>query len=71
VIPLLAPALAQAFAARGWALPQSIDRVYSSALAQRELGWAPRFGPDEVLRQLDEHSPEVLPPPHGKRSTEE
>lgn len=71
VIARRAPALAQAFAARGWALPQSIDRVYSSALAQRELGWAPRFGPDEVLRQLDGHSPEVLPPPHGKRSTEE
>jgi len=57
-----APALVQAFADRGWALPASIDRVYSPALAERELGWQPRFGFAEVLRQLDETSPEVLPP---------
>jgi hypothetical protein len=57
-----APALAQAFADRGWALPASIDRVYSPALAQRELRWQPRFGFADVLRQLDEASPEVLPP---------
>ncbi|MDH4393981.1 MAG: NAD(P)-dependent oxidoreductase [Aquabacterium sp.] len=57
-----APALAQAFADRGWALPASIDRVYSPALARRELRWPPRFGFADVLRQLDEVSPEVLPP---------
>jgi UDP-glucose 4-epimerase len=57
-----APALVQAFAERGWALPASIDRVYSPALARRELGWQPRFGFAEVLRQLDDESPEVLPP---------
>jgi UDP-glucose 4-epimerase len=62
VIARRAPALAQAFAARGWPLPPSIDRVYSPAAAQHELGWAPRFGPDEVLRQLDARSAEVLPP---------
>ncbi len=56
-----APALVQAFAERGWALPASIDRVYSPALARRELGWQPRFGFAEVLRQLDDESPEVLP----------
>lgn len=61
VIAQRAPELAHAFAARGWALPPSIDRVYSSAAAQRELGWAPRFGHDEVLRQLDDGSAEVLP----------
>lgn len=57
-----APALVQAFADRGWALPASIDRVYSPALAQRELRWQPRHGFADVLRQLDEGSPEVLPP---------
>ena len=62
VLRLRAPALAQAFADRGWALPASIDRVYSPALAQRELRWQPRFGFADVLRQLDEASPEVLPP---------
>jgi nucleoside-diphosphate-sugar epimerase len=57
-----APALVQAFAERGWPLPASIDRVYSPALAQRELGWQPRFGFESVLQQRDEESPEVLPP---------
>ncbi len=56
-----APALVRAFAERGWALPASIDRVYSPALARRELGWTPRFGFESVLRQLDDESPEVLP----------
>jgi nucleoside-diphosphate-sugar epimerase len=57
-----APALVQAFAARGWALPASIDRVYSPALAQRELHWQPRHGFADVLCQFDDSSPEVLPP---------
>ncbi len=56
-----APALVQAFADRGWALPSSIDRIYSPALARHELGWQPRHGFAEVLRQLDEASAEVLP----------
>lgn len=55
------PALAAAFAARGWALPARIDRVYDSRRAQHELGWQPRHGWAEVLRQLDDESPEVLP----------
>ena len=44
-----APALVDAFERRGWPLPRSIDRVYSPALAMRELGWQPRYGFDEVL----------------------
>ena len=62
VLRLRAPALVAAFAARGWPLPAQIDRVYLSARAQQALGWRPRFGFDEVLRQLDAESPEVLPP---------
>lgn len=30
--------------------------------AQQALGWRLRFGFDEVLRQLDAKSPEMLPP---------
>lgn len=57
-----APALVQAFTERGWPLPARVDRVYDSALAQRELGWQPRHGYAEVLRQWDARSPEILPP---------
>ena len=61
VLRARAPALVQAFAERGWPLPATIDRVYSAALAGRELGWQPRFGFEAVLQQLDDLSPEVLP----------
>ncbi|MEP7299020.1 MAG: NAD(P)-dependent oxidoreductase [Burkholderiales bacterium] len=44
-----APALVEAFERRGWPLPRSIDRVYCPALAMRELGWAPRYGAEELL----------------------
>ena len=44
-----APRLVEAFAQRGWALPATIDRVYSPALAIRALGWLPRHGVDDVL----------------------
>lgn len=57
-----APDFARSFSARGWRLPGSVDRVYSSEKAQRELGWRPRFGFESVLRQFDEESPETLPP---------
>jgi UDP-glucose 4-epimerase len=56
------PALANAFAARGWTLPTSIDRVYCAEAAIAGLGWSPRFGFDEIMRQYDEGSDEVLPP---------
>jgi UDP-glucose 4-epimerase len=61
VIARREPALAAAFARRGWELPAAIDRVYDPALARRELGWTPRYGFEEVLAQLDAGSPEVLP----------
>lgn len=62
VIKQRAPALAEAFGRRGWRLPQTIDRVYQSSLATRQLGWRPKFGFKEVLAQLDRRSLEVLPP---------
>jgi UDP-glucose 4-epimerase len=49
------------FASRAWQLPESIDRVYDSSLAQQSLGWKPLYGFDEVTKLLDAHIPEVLP----------
>jgi nucleoside-diphosphate-sugar epimerase len=57
-----APALVAAFTRRGWPLPLTIDRVYDASAAQRELGWRPRCGYDEVLAQYDARSAEVLRP---------
>jgi UDP-glucose 4-epimerase len=65
VIARRAPALVQAFAERGWPLPTSIDRVYDPARALEVLGWQPCFGPESVLREYDDGSPEVLPPSRG------
>lgn len=60
VLERRAPDLVEAFARRGWSLPASIDRVYSPALAMEHLGWKPRHGFEEVLRELDRGSGEVL-----------
>jgi nucleoside-diphosphate-sugar epimerase len=62
VLKVRSPLLVQQFNQRGWVLPRSIDRVYDSTRAMRQLGWEPRFGFDEVLAQFDRRSPEVLPP---------
>ncbi len=62
VIRARVPHLAQEFDRLGWALPRSIDRVYSSAKAQAALGWEPRWGFEEVIAQFERGSIEVLPP---------
>jgi len=67
VLARRAPALVEAFRSRRWRLPQSLDRVYSPALAMRQLGWRPRYGFVEVLKMLDEESSEVLPPGESDR----
>lgn len=56
-----APQLAEAFEARGWPIPQTIDRIYDSSLAQKKLSWTPRWDWQEVLAQLDRNDLEVLP----------
>ena len=61
VIREFAPDLTESFANRGWRLPQSLDRVYDSTLAQQELGWQPKYGYESVLSMLDNESAEVLP----------
>jgi len=54
------PSLLIAFKERGWKLPSSLDRVYVSK-TEADLGWAPRYGFEEVLAQLNRGSLEVLP----------
>lgn len=56
------PALADVFDKRGWKFPGSIDRVYDASYAQKTLNWKSKRGPLEVIRQLDNHDFEVLPP---------
>lgn len=67
VLARRAPELVAAFAARGWVLPRSIDRVYSPDRAIAGLAWQPQQGFETVLRALDEGSPEVLAPGDGDR----
>jgi nucleoside-diphosphate-sugar epimerase len=49
VIERRCPGLIDRMAAKGWHPPRSIDRVYDSSLAARELGFAPHFGFDSCL----------------------
>ncbi len=62
VISQRCPALLTLFRKRGWPLPESIDRVYDSSLAQAVLGWSPCYGFDDIVRLLDAGISEVLPP---------
>ena len=65
------PSICDLFATRQWALPGSIDRVYDSSLAQRMLGWKPRYGFEEVTKLLDDHIAEVLPPQAAENTLSE
>lgn len=59
------------FASRQWKLPESIDRVYDSSLAQQKLGWTPSYGFEDVALLLDAHIPEVLPANAAKNTISE
>lgn len=59
------------FASRNWTLPDSIDRVYDSSLAQRVLGWKPVYGFEDVARLLDARISEVLPPQAAENAISE
>lgn len=50
----LFPGCEAQYAARGWELFPSIDRVYVNGLARSELGWEPRYDFPYVLRCLRE-----------------
>ncbi|HAS6244475.1 TPA: NAD-dependent epimerase/dehydratase family protein [Vibrio vulnificus] len=54
------PEIASAFRQRGWQLPETLDRVYDSSLAQNKLGWLPKHGFESVLEMLDTETAEVL-----------
>jgi hypothetical protein len=43
------PGLIEQMAGRGWSPPGTIDRIYDSERAARELGFRPRFGIDSCL----------------------
>lgn len=56
------PFLVKEFENKNWKFPDSIDRVYDSSYAQKILGWRPKRGPLEVIRQFDNEDFEILPP---------
>ncbi|MDT0349125.1 NAD-dependent epimerase/dehydratase family protein [Pseudonocardia charpentierae] len=43
VINRIYPGIGDDYARRGWRLPPTLDRVYSNALARRDLHWTPRY----------------------------
>jgi nucleoside-diphosphate-sugar epimerase len=61
VLALRQPGFVEDMRRRGWALPSRIDRVCDPGALMRQ-GWQPRHGHEEVLRQFDEESSEVLMP---------
>ena len=48
----LYPGYEALFAARGWRMFDSIERVYVNERARRELGWAPRWDFADALARL-------------------
>jgi UDP-glucose 4-epimerase len=46
------PGFEAVFAARGWRMSESIDRVYVNDLARRELGWQPKYDFAYAIAQL-------------------
>jgi len=52
VVARLYPDYADIYAARGWSMLPSIDRVYVNERARRELGWSPRYDFGEALDRL-------------------
>jgi nucleoside-diphosphate-sugar epimerase len=51
VIERRVPGIRAGFERRGWPLPRRIDRVYAIEKARRVLGYHPRFGITELLRE--------------------
>ena len=52
VIRRLFPDVDELYAARGWTLPRTLDRVYDNTAARRDLDWRPRFDFRHVLDRL-------------------
>jgi UDP-glucose 4-epimerase len=51
VIERRVPGVRSSFERRGWPLPQRIDRVYAIEKARHVLGYHPRFGITELMRE--------------------
>ena len=58
VVARLYPDYPDIYAARGWSMFPSIDRVYANELARRELGWSPRY---DYRRALDSLAKDIDP----------
>ena len=58
VVARLYPDYPDIYAARGWSMFPSIDRVYVNELARRELGWSPRY---DFRRALDSLAKDIDP----------
>ncbi|RJK93789.1 NAD-dependent epimerase/dehydratase family protein [Vallicoccus soli] len=52
VVRRLFPGVDAVYGPRGWRLPPSLDRVYDSTRARRDLGWAPRWTFGHALAAL-------------------
>ncbi len=52
VVRRLYPDYEDVYRDRGWTMFSSIERVYSSERARRELGWQPRYGFEQALDAL-------------------
>ena len=55
VVKRLFPDYEEIYAARGWRMFRSIDRVYVNERARRELGWSPRYDFRSALDRLAEN----------------
>jgi len=52
LVARLYPSYEEIYAARGWSMFPSIDRIYVNERARRELGWTPRWGFASALESL-------------------
>jgi nucleoside-diphosphate-sugar epimerase len=52
VVARVSPEFAEIYAARGWRMFPSIDRVYDNSRARAELGWRPRHDFATILARL-------------------
>jgi nucleoside-diphosphate-sugar epimerase len=57
VVRRLYPGYEELFAARGWRMFDSIERVYVNERARRELAWAPRWDFADALTRLADGRP--------------
>ncbi|WP_433367045.1 NAD-dependent epimerase/dehydratase family protein [Actinoplanes sp. CA-142083] len=67
VIAERAPDVAAAFHARGWPLPQRIDRVYDSSAATKAFGYQPAYSDEPEIGHGSLNSVGNRRPSHGRR----